>query len=72
MSNSWRDESDIFRFVSGHPSDAAPSTRRDELRAFIFLAFVLAPVLSVIVVAGYGFVVWIWQIFAGPPGPPPP
>ena len=39
MSNSWRDESDIFRFVSGHPSDAAPSTRRDELRAFIFLAW---------------------------------
>ncbi len=46
--------------------------RRAELRAFGFLAFILAPILSVIIVAGFGFVIWIWQMFAGPPGPPPP
>jgi len=28
---------------------------------------VMAPVLAVIVVAGYGFAVWIYQLFAGPP-----
>ncbi|WP_424565313.1 hypothetical protein [Streptococcus agalactiae] len=26
--------------------------------------------LSVAIVGGYGFLVWIIQIFAGPPGPP--
>ena len=29
--------------------------------------FVLAPILSVIIVAGYGFFVWIYQIITGPP-----
>ena len=58
--------------MSGTPTDATAGTKRDEIRAFVFLAFVLIPVLSVIFVAGYGFMVWIWQIFAGPPGPPPP
>jgi len=46
--------------------------RRQEIRVFLFLALVLVPLLSVLFVAGYGFVVWIWQMFAGPPGPPPP
>jgi nitrate reductase NapE len=58
--------------VSSSPSDAAPATRRQEFRVFFFLAFVLAPILAVLLVAGWGFVVWIWQMFAGPPGPPPP
>jgi nitrate reductase NapE len=29
---------------------------------------VLAPVLAVLVVSGYGFAVWISQIIGGPPG----
>ena len=44
-----------------------PSTRSEERRAFLFLTIVMAPVLAVIVVAGYGFAVWIYQLFAGPP-----
>ena len=43
--------------------------RRWELRMFLFLTVVLFPILSVAVVGGYGFAVWIWQIFNGPPGP---
>lgn len=39
---------------------------------FLLLAFGLAPVLAVIFVASYGFAVWIYQMIAGPPGPPPP
>jgi nitrate reductase NapE len=39
------------------------------LRAFLFLAIVLAPVIAVLVVSGYGFLVWIFQMLAGPPGP---
>jgi nitrate reductase NapE len=50
------------------PSDA-PSTRREELRSFLFFTVVLAPVLAVLIVSGYGFVVWMIQLVAGPPGP---
>lgn len=60
-----------MRGVSSSPSEAASTTRRDEIRAFLFLAFVLAPILAVLFVAGYGFVVWVWQMIVGPPGPPP-
>lgn len=41
--------------------------KRRELAVFIFLTFILAPILAVIVVAGYGFVVWMVQLVAGPP-----
>jgi nitrate reductase NapE len=44
-------------------------TRAQELRAFLLLALVMVPVLSVIVVSGYGFLVWMFQLLAGPPGP---
>ena len=44
------------------------ATRAQELRSFVFLSVVLAPVLAVIVVSGYGFLVWRFQMVAGPPG----
>lgn len=46
------------------------STRRKELWAFLVLAFGVWPVVAVGVVGGYGFLVWMWQLIAGPPGPP--
>lgn len=46
-----------------------PATKATELRAFMVLAVFLAPVLAVLVVSGYGFLVWMVQLFAGPPGP---
>lgn len=49
-------------------NDTAPSTRQEEARSFVFLAAVVVPVLAVILVAGYGFAVWFFQMFAGPPG----
>ena len=42
-------------------------TKQRELAVFLFLAFVLAPIIAVIIVAGYGFVVWMYQIVMGPP-----
>jgi nitrate reductase NapE len=38
-----------------------------EWKIFLFLTVVLAPLLAVAVVGAYGFVVWIYQMFAGPP-----
>jgi nitrate reductase NapE len=45
-----------------------PYTKAQELRSFLFLSVVMAPVLAGIIVAGWGFLVWMYQIFAGPPG----
>jgi nitrate reductase NapE len=43
-------------------------TKTQELRSFLFLSLVMAPALAGIIVVGYGFLVWIYQVFAGPPG----
>lgn len=48
-------------------SDLAP-TRAQELRSFLFLSVVMAPVIAGAVVAGFGFLVWMVQLVAGPPG----
>jgi nitrate reductase NapE len=42
--------------------------KREEFRSFLFFTVVMAPVLAVIIVAGYGFLVWMWQLISGPPG----
>lgn len=47
---------------------ADPKSRTRELRAFLFLTVVLAPAITIALVGGYGFAVWILQIIAGPPG----
>jgi len=45
-------------------------SRRIELIAFLVLAFGIWPAVAVGVVGGYGFIVWMYQVVAGPPGPP--
>ena len=44
--------------------------RRMEIFAFLFLTAVMMPALAVAAVGSYGLAVWIYQIAAGPPGPP--
>ncbi|TQV74282.1 periplasmic nitrate reductase, NapE protein [Exilibacterium tricleocarpae] len=44
------------------------ANKRDERVAFLILAVFLAPILTVIIVGGYGFIVWITQLLTGPPG----
>lgn len=46
------------------------SRRRRELVTFFVLAFGIWPIVAVSVVGGYGFLVWMFQILYGPPGPP--
>ena len=44
-------------------------TRASEWKTFLMLTVVLIPLLSVLIVAGYGFAVWFLQMFVmGPPG----
>jgi nitrate reductase NapE protein len=47
-----------------------PSRRRMESYAFLIVTAVLMPALAVATVGSYGLTVWIYQMFAGPPGPP--
>lgn len=52
-------------------NDAAlADSKRKEWRLFIFIVVFLFPILSVMIVGGIGFSIWMYQIFAGPPGPP--
>lgn len=44
--------------------------RRAELSVFAILALLIWPVIAVGLIGGYGFIVWMWQIVFGPPGPP--
>ena len=48
--------------------EARPHTKSQELRAFLLLSVVMAPVLAVAFVSGYGFLVWMVQLVTGPPG----
>lgn len=45
------------------------NTKTRELGGFLFLTVVLAPALTVAIVGGYGFSIWMYQLIAGPPGP---
>lgn len=45
-----------------------PVTRAEERNAFWFIAVFFFPILSTILVGGYGLIVWISQILLGPPG----
>ncbi len=50
------------------PSENVPAeTRSREKRVFIFLTVVLAPMLAVAVVGSYGLLIWLTQMFMGPP-----
>lgn len=58
--------------VSEHGADdprmSSSTRRRRELLTFLFLTIFLAPFLAVAFVGSYGFAIWIYQIFTGPPG----
>ena len=48
-----------------------PGAKKREILIFLLLAFVIWPFVAVAFVGGYGFIVWMYQMIAGPPGPPP-
>ena len=56
--------------ASGDDTDRRMRRRRMEIFAFLFLTAVLIPALAVATVGSYGLAVWVYQMAAGPPGPP--
>ncbi|MCK6262874.1 trimethylamine N-oxide reductase system protein TorE [Vibrio sp. ZSDE26] len=50
-------------------SNQGVEKRTMEWKSFLFITVILFPVLSVAFVGGYGFIVWMLQVFfLGPPG----
>ncbi len=41
------------------------ASRAQELKVFLFMTVVLAPILAVATVGGYGFIVWMFQLLTG-------
>jgi nitrate reductase NapE len=56
--------------AAGDDTYGRPRRRRMEIFAFLFLTAVLMPAFAVAAVGGYGLAVWVYQMAAGPPGPP--
>jgi periplasmic nitrate reductase NapE len=56
--------------VAGDDTHARPRRRRMGIFAFLFLTGVVMPALAVATVGSYGLAVWVYQMVAGPPGPP--
>lgn len=54
----------------GSPDEGSLPTRRSEFYVFATIAALIWPFVTVAIVGGYGFAVWMWQIVFGPPGPP--
>jgi nitrate reductase NapE len=52
------------------PGRLTARTRRMEIYAFLIVTAVLMPALAVATVGSWGLTVWVYQMFAGPPGPP--
>ncbi|XKH37068.1 periplasmic nitrate reductase, NapE protein [Azospirillum doebereinerae] len=59
------------RLVPDRNDPPGTGTKRREVAMFVLLAILIWPVLSIAVVGGYGFLVWMSQMILGPPGPPP-
>lgn len=55
--------------MSDNDASTAPSSKEEERNGFLFLAVFLAPILSFVLIGGYGFAVWIMQMLFGPPTP---
>jgi nitrate reductase NapE len=43
--------------------------KRREILTFLVLAVLIWPFIAVGIVAGWGFVVWMYYLLTGPPGP---
>lgn len=54
--------------TSEKAEETAAAKRSDETWAFLFLALLLFPILAIVSVGGFGFIVWMQHLMFGPPG----
>lgn len=47
---------------------ASENNKSTERNAFLFITVILFPLLSIILVGGLGFSIWVYQMIFGPPG----
>lgn len=45
----------------------ATSVKKQELTMFMFIVVFLFPILSIVLIGGFGFALWISQMIMGPP-----
>lgn len=53
--------------MESSPEIVVDDMRRRETRVFVFLTVVMAPLVAVALVGSYGLMIWLYQMFAGPP-----
>lgn len=56
--------------MSASESPAVPAesvSKKQERRLFLFIAVVLFPLMSIVLVGGFGLLIWISQLIFGPP-----
>lgn len=41
--------------------------KNQEFKMFMFIAVFLFPILSIVLMGGFGFIIWISQLILGPP-----
>ncbi len=51
-------------------TSAPADQKKMEMRSFLFLAIFMAPAVAIAFVGSLGLFIWIYQMIAGPPGPP--
>lgn len=54
--------------MTGSADAGSTQRKREEWRSFVFLAVIMVPVLTGLLIASYGFLIWFSQMFLGPPG----
>ena len=56
-----------YRMENRVPELDPAENRSRETRVFVFLTVVLAPMVAVALVGTYGLLIWLYQMFMGPP-----
>jgi len=54
--------------MSNTPSPDEKPSLFQESKAFLLITAVLLPLLTIMMISGYGFTVWFSQLLLGPPG----
>jgi nitrate reductase NapE len=60
----------FFKSVNSMQAEKEQNGKKWELEVFLFVTIIVALKITEALIRCYGFIVWIYQLIAGPPGPP--